>query len=49
MASEDIQDPPAVKKELEEMLKNQQTLQKVRLDHLCTLWYGHLYSIWYGV
>nr|XP_048276472.1 coiled-coil domain-containing protein 180 isoform X1 [Myodes glareolus] len=37
MASEDIQEPPAVQKELEEMLKNQQILQKVRLDHLCTI------------
>lgn len=49
MASEDIQEPPAVQKELEEMLKNQQILQKVRLDHLCTIWYGHLCTIWYGV
>ncbi|CAO2580667.1 Coiled-coil domain-containing protein 180 [Lemmus lemmus] len=37
MASEDIQEPPAVQKELEEMLKNQQILQKVRLDHVCTI------------
>ncbi|XP_057647171.1 coiled-coil domain-containing protein 180 [Chionomys nivalis] len=37
MASENIQEPPAVQKELEEMLKNQQILQKVRLDHLCTI------------
>ncbi|XP_040594831.1 coiled-coil domain-containing protein 180 isoform X2 [Mesocricetus auratus] len=37
MASENIQEPPAVQKELEEMLKNQQVLQKVRLDHLCTI------------
>ncbi|XP_041523268.1 coiled-coil domain-containing protein 180 [Microtus oregoni] len=37
MASENIQEPPAIQKELEEMLKNQQILQKVRLDHLCTI------------
>ncbi|CAH6790355.1 Ccdc180 [Phodopus roborovskii] len=37
MASKNIQEPPAVQKELEEMLKNQQVLQKVRLDHLCTI------------
>ncbi|EGW07919.1 Uncharacterized protein KIAA1529 [Cricetulus griseus] len=40
MASKDIQEPPAVQKELEEMLTNQRVLQKVRLDHLCTIWYG---------
>ncbi|ERE84149.1 Maternal tudor protein containing protein, partial [Cricetulus griseus] len=39
MASKDIQEPPAVQKELEEMLTNQRVLQKVRLDHLCTIWY----------
>lgn len=38
MASEEIQEPPEVKKELEEMQKNQEVLQKVRLDHLCTIW-----------
>ncbi|XP_035294581.1 coiled-coil domain-containing protein 180 [Cricetulus griseus] len=37
MASKDIQEPPAVQKELEEMLTNQRVLQKVRLDHLCTI------------
>ncbi|NP_001414613.1 coiled-coil domain-containing protein 180 isoform X1 [Rattus norvegicus] len=37
MASEEIQEPPEVKKELEEMQKNQEVLQKVRLDHLCTI------------
>ncbi|XP_051017528.1 coiled-coil domain-containing protein 180 [Acomys russatus] len=37
MASEEIQEPPAVQKELDEMLKNQQVLQKVRLDHLYTI------------
>lgn len=40
MASEEIQEPPEVKKELEKMQKNQQDLQRVRLDHLCTIWYG---------
>lgn len=40
MASSNIQEPPAVQKELEEMLKNQEILQRVRLDHLCTIWYG---------
>lgn len=40
MASEEIQEPPEVKKELEEMQKNQEVLQRVRLDHLCTIWYG---------
>lgn len=40
MASEEIQEPPEVKKELEEMQKNQQALQRMRLDHLCTIWYG---------
>lgn len=40
MASEEIQEPPEVKKKLEEMQKNQEMLQSVRLDHLCTLWYG---------
>lgn len=29
-----------MQKELEEMLKNQEILQRVRLDHLCTIWYG---------
>uniref|UniRef100_A0A8C8UK60 DUF4455 domain-containing protein n=1 Tax=Peromyscus maniculatus bairdii TaxID=230844 RepID=A0A8C8UK60_PERMB len=37
MASSNIQEPPAVQKELEEMLKNQEILQRVRLDHLCTI------------
>lgn len=40
MASDEIQDPPEVKKKLEEMQKNQEMLQRVRLDHLCTIWYG---------
>lgn len=38
MASEEIQEPPEVKKELEEMQKNQEVLQRVRLDHICTIW-----------
>lgn len=38
MASEKIQMPPAVKTELETMLKNQSALQQKRLDHLCTIW-----------
>uniref|UniRef100_A0A8D1M9A2 Coiled-coil domain containing 180 n=1 Tax=Sus scrofa TaxID=9823 RepID=A0A8D1M9A2_PIG len=37
MASEKIQMPPAVKTELETMLKNQSALQQKRLDHLCTI------------
>uniref|UniRef100_A0A8C6D525 Coiled-coil domain containing 180 n=1 Tax=Moschus moschiferus TaxID=68415 RepID=A0A8C6D525_MOSMO len=37
MASEKIQTPPAVKKELETMMKNQSILQQKRLDHLCTI------------
>ncbi|XP_032333918.1 coiled-coil domain-containing protein 180 [Camelus ferus] len=37
MANERIQAPPAVKKELESMLKNQSTLQQKRLEHLCTI------------
>ncbi|XP_060235849.1 LOW QUALITY PROTEIN: coiled-coil domain-containing protein 180 [Meriones unguiculatus] len=37
MASDNILEPPSVRKELEEMLKNQQVLQEVRLDHLCTI------------
>ena len=40
MASERIQTPPAVKKELETMMKNQSSLQQKRLDHLCTIWYS---------
>lgn len=40
MASERIQAPLAVKKELESLLKNQKALQKKRLKHVCTLWYG---------
>lgn len=39
MASERIQAPPAVKKEMESMLKNQKVLQEKRLEHLCTIWY----------
>ncbi|CAM9821291.1 unnamed protein product [Rangifer tarandus platyrhynchus] len=37
MASEKIQTPPAVKKELETMMKDQSILQQKRLDHLCTI------------
>ncbi|XP_048972249.1 coiled-coil domain-containing protein 180 isoform X2 [Canis lupus dingo] len=37
MASERIQAPPAVKKEMESMLKNQKVLQEKRLEHLCTI------------
>ncbi|XP_053512070.1 coiled-coil domain-containing protein 180 isoform X2 [Artibeus jamaicensis] len=37
MASERIQAPPAVKKELESLLKNQKALQKKRLKHVCTI------------
>uniref|UniRef100_A0A8C6QA45 Coiled-coil domain containing 180 n=1 Tax=Nannospalax galili TaxID=1026970 RepID=A0A8C6QA45_NANGA len=37
MASEDIQTPPIIQKELEEMLKNQHILQRARLDHLYTI------------
>nr|XP_034491854.1 coiled-coil domain-containing protein 180 [Marmota flaviventris] len=37
MASEDIQSPPVVKKELEEMLTAQEVLQQKRLKHLCTI------------
>uniref|UniRef100_A0A2K6GB33 Coiled-coil domain containing 180 n=1 Tax=Propithecus coquereli TaxID=379532 RepID=A0A2K6GB33_PROCO len=37
MASEDIRAPPAVKKELEVMLKTQNVLQQKRLEHLCTI------------
>jgi hypothetical protein len=40
MASESIQAPPAVQKELQEMLKTQRGLQQKRLEHLCTIWYG---------
>lgn len=40
MASEKIQTPPAVKKELETMMKDQSILQQKRLDHLCTIWYS---------
>lgn len=39
MASERIQAPPAVKKEMESMLKNQKALQQKRLEHLCAVWY----------
>ena len=51
MASERIQAPPAVKNELESMLKNQEALQRKRLEHLCPIWYngrgcwrGHLWG-----
>ncbi|XP_027472751.1 coiled-coil domain-containing protein 180 isoform X1 [Zalophus californianus] len=37
MASERIRTPPAVKKEMESMLKNQKALQQKRLEHLCTI------------
>ncbi|XP_045878631.1 coiled-coil domain-containing protein 180 isoform X3 [Meles meles] len=37
MASERIQAPPGVKKELESMLKDQKALQQKRLEHLCTI------------
>ncbi|XP_045696693.1 coiled-coil domain-containing protein 180 isoform X2 [Phyllostomus hastatus] len=37
MASERIQAPLAVKKELESLLKNQKALQKKRLKHVCTI------------
>nr|XP_044634068.1 LOW QUALITY PROTEIN: coiled-coil domain-containing protein 180 [Equus asinus] len=37
MASERIQAPPAVKNELESMLKNQEALQRKRLEHLCAI------------
>ncbi|XP_045418468.1 coiled-coil domain-containing protein 180 [Lemur catta] len=37
MANENIRAPPAVKKELEVMLKTQNVLQQKRLDHLCTI------------
>ncbi|KAM5329415.1 coiled-coil domain-containing protein 180 isoform 2-T3 [Glossophaga mutica] len=37
MASERIQAPAAVKKELERLLKNQKALQKKRLKHVCTI------------
>ncbi|XP_039712072.1 coiled-coil domain-containing protein 180 [Pteropus medius] len=37
MATERIQVPPAVKKEVENMLKNQKALQQKRLQHLCTI------------
>lgn len=40
MASERIQTPPAVEKELESMLKKQKALQGKRLKHLCTIWYS---------
>lgn len=39
MSSDDILEPPSVRKELEEMLKNQRVLEGVRLDHLYTIWY----------
>ncbi|KAF7465098.1 Hypothetical predicted protein [Marmota monax] len=50
MASEDIQSPPVVKKELEEMLTAQEVLQQKRLKHLCTIWSsrtGHFLVLWY--
>uniref|UniRef100_A0A8C7BDP9 Coiled-coil domain containing 180 n=1 Tax=Neovison vison TaxID=452646 RepID=A0A8C7BDP9_NEOVI len=37
MASERIQAPPGVKKEMESMLKDQKALQQKRLEHLCTI------------
>nr|XP_035108451.2 coiled-coil domain-containing protein 180 isoform X2 [Callithrix jacchus] len=37
MANESIHTPPAVKKELEVMLKTQNILQQRRLKHLCTI------------
>ncbi|XP_044937536.1 coiled-coil domain-containing protein 180 isoform X3 [Mustela putorius furo] len=37
MASERIQAPPGVKKEMETMLKDQKALQQKRLEHLCTI------------
>uniref|UniRef100_A0A8C5L5C7 Coiled-coil domain containing 180 n=1 Tax=Jaculus jaculus TaxID=51337 RepID=A0A8C5L5C7_JACJA len=37
MASENIQEPPAIKKELEAMLKMQGALQRARLEHLSTI------------
>ncbi|XP_013368704.1 PREDICTED: coiled-coil domain-containing protein 180 isoform X2 [Chinchilla lanigera] len=37
MASESIQNPPAIQKELEEMLKTQHALQQKREEHLCTI------------
>ncbi|XP_044776536.1 LOW QUALITY PROTEIN: coiled-coil domain-containing protein 180 [Neomonachus schauinslandi] len=37
MASERIRTPPAVKKEMESMLKNQKALQQKRLEHLHTI------------
>ncbi|XP_016001752.2 coiled-coil domain-containing protein 180 isoform X2 [Rousettus aegyptiacus] len=37
MATERIQIPPAVKKEVENMVKNQKALQQKRLQHLCTI------------
>ncbi|XP_037599645.1 coiled-coil domain-containing protein 180 isoform X1 [Cebus imitator] len=37
MANESIRTPPAVKKELEVMLKTQNILQQRRLKHLCTI------------
>lgn len=40
MASERIQAPPGVKKEMETMLKDQKALQQKRLEHLCTIWYA---------
>lgn len=40
MASERIQNPLAVKKELENMLKKQKALQGKRLRHICTIWYS---------
>uniref|UniRef100_H0X0S9 DUF4455 domain-containing protein n=1 Tax=Otolemur garnettii TaxID=30611 RepID=H0X0S9_OTOGA len=37
MASEDIQSPPAVKKEVDGMLQTQSNMQQKRLEHLCTI------------
>lgn len=40
MATDRIQAPPAVKEELENMLKNQEALQQTRLQHLRSIWYN---------
>nr|XP_051712238.1 coiled-coil domain-containing protein 180 isoform X2 [Oryctolagus cuniculus] len=37
MASDSVQAPPAVKKELEDLLATQDVLQKRRLEHLCSI------------
>lgn len=38
IASEKIQDPPGVRKEIETMIKNQKLLQTKRLKHLYSIW-----------